>query len=109
MATTLKVLGQSNPSATTLTTLYTVGASTSTVVSSITVCNRSATATSFRIAVRPAGAAIDDKHYIYYDVTIAGNDTFAATLGITLATTDVVSVYATLATLSFQAYGQENS
>jgi hypothetical protein len=109
MATTLKVLGQSNPSATTLTTLYTVGASTSTVVSSITVCNRSATATSFRVAVRPAGAAIDDKHYLYYDVTIAGNDTFAATLGITLATTDVISVYATLATLSFQAYGQENS
>ena len=109
MATTLKVLGQSNPSATTLTTLYTAGASTSTVVSSITVCNRSATATSFRVAVRPAGAAIDDKHYIYYDVTLAGNDTFAATLGITLATTDVISVYATLATLSFHAYGQENS
>jgi len=109
MATTLKVLGQSNPSATTLTALYTVGASTSTVVSSITVCNRSATATTFRIAVRPAGAAIDDKHYIYYDVTLAGNDTFAATLGITLATTDVISVYATLATLSFQAFGQENT
>lgn len=109
MATTLKVLGQSNPSATTLTTLYTVPASTSTVCSSITVCNRSATATSFRVAVRPAGAAISNEHYIYYDVTLAGNDTFIATIGITLATTDVVSVYSTLATLSFNLFGQENT
>ena len=109
MVTTIKVLGQSNPSATTLTTLYTVPASTSTVCSSITICNRSATATSFRVAIRPAGAGISNEHYLYYDVTLAGNDTFIATIGITLATTDVVSVYATNATLSFHLYGQENS
>ena len=110
MATfTKKVLGQSNPGAATLTTLYTVPASTSTVVSTITVCNRSATATSFRIAVRPSGAGISNEHYIYYDVTIAGNDTFAATIGITLAQNDVVSVYATLATLSFNIFGQEQA
>lgn len=109
MATTLKVLGQSAPSATTLTPLYTVPASTSTVVSSVSVCNRSATATSFRIAIRPAGAGISNEHYLYYDVTIAGNDTFVATIGMSLEETDVISVYATLATLSFNAFGQENS
>ena len=109
MATALKVLGQQNPSATTLTTLYTVPASTSTVVSSLTICNRSSVATTFRIAIRPSGASIADTHYLYYDVPIAGNDTFIATIGLSLATTDVISVYATLATLSFHAYGQENS
>jgi hypothetical protein len=109
MANTIKVLGQQNPSATTLTTLYTVPGATSTVVSTITVCNRSATATSFRIAIRPGGAGISNEHYLYYDVAIAGNDTFAATLGITLAATDVVSVYATLATLSFSIFGQETT
>ena len=109
MATAYKVLGQSSPSAASLTTLYTVPAATSTVASTITVCNRSATPTSFRVAVRPAGAGIADQHYIYYDVTIAGNDTFAATIGIALATTDVVSVYATLATLSFNLFGTEIS
>lgn len=109
MANTIKVLGQQNPSATTLTTLYTVPGATSTVTSTIVVCNRSATATSFRIAVRPGGAAISNEHYIYYDVPIAGNDTFTATIGMTLATTDVISVYATLATLSFNLFGQENS
>lgn len=100
---------QSNPLATTLTTLYTVPAVTETVVSTFTVCNRSATPTSFRIAIRPAGAAISNEHYLYYDVAIAGNDTFAATIGATLSTTDVVSVYATLATLTFQLFGQENA
>lgn len=103
----MKCLGQSNPSAATLTTLYTVPAATSAVGSSIVVCNRSATATSFRIAVRPAGAAISNEHYLYYDIPILGNDTFIATIGISLATTDVVSVYATLATLSFNLFGSE--
>jgi len=109
MATAISVLGQSNPLATTLTTLYTVPAATTTACSSIVVCNRSATATSFRIAVRPAGAAISNEHYLFYDVAIAGNDTFVATIGITLAATDVVSVYATLATLSFNLFGQQNT
>jgi len=109
MGNVIKVLGQSSPGAASLTDLYTVPALTSTVCSSITVANRSATATSFRIAVRPAGAAIANQMYLYYDVTLAGNDTFVATIGITLATTDVVSVYATLATLSFNLYGQEKS
>lgn len=107
MATAIKVLGQLAPGAASLSTLYTVPAATSTAISSISVCNRSATATSFRVAVRPAGGAISNEMYLYYDVTIAGNDTFIATIGITLATTDVVSVYATLATLSFNLFGQE--
>lgn len=107
MATTLKVLGQVSPLAATLTTLYTVPGATSAVCTTLFVCNRSAVATSFRVAVRPGGAAISNEHYRYYDVAIAGNDTFAATVGITLAATDVVSVYATLATLSFNLDGQE--
>ena len=109
MAATLKVLGQVVPGAAALTTLYTVPAATSTVISTLMVSNNSAVATAFRVAIRVAGAAADPKHYIYYNVAINGNDTFAATLGITLATTDVVSVYATLATLAFNLFGQENT
>ena len=109
MATLRKVLGQSSPLATTNTTLYTVPAATDAVVSSIVVCNRGASETYFRVAVRPAGEAIADKHYIYYDAIIGGNDTFIATIGLTLAATDVMTVYATVATLSFNLFGQENS
>jgi hypothetical protein len=109
MATVYKVLAQSNPSATTATTLYTVPSSTSTVVSTITVCNQAASAGTFRIAVRPAAETLAAKHYVAYDVAIAANDTTALTLGITLATTDVVTVYASAATMSFNAYGSEIS
>jgi glucose-6-phosphate dehydrogenase assembly protein OpcA len=107
MATVYKVLGQSNPSATTATTLYTVPASTSTVVSTITVCNQASSAATYRIAVRPAGATLAAQHYIVYGATVAASDTTTLTLGLTLATTDVVTVYASSATLSFNAFGSE--
>ena len=107
MATTYKVLGQLNPSATTATTLYTVPASTSTVVSTITICNQASSAATYRIAVRPAGATLAAQHYIVYGATVAASDTTTLTLGLTLATTDVVTVYASSANLSFNAFGSE--
>lgn len=106
---TQKVLGQSKPGATTLTDLYTVPAATSTTVSSVTVCNQSATATSFRLSVAPGGAADTPSQYLYYDVAIGGNDTFIATVGLTLEAASKIRVYNTLATLSFAAYGVETS
>jgi hypothetical protein len=109
MPTTYKVLGQAAPSATTLTTLDTVPSATSAVVSTIAVCNRAATAATYRIAIRPAGAAISNEHYIAYDSTVAANDTTMLTIGITLAATDVISVYASSANLSFNAFGSEIS
>jgi glucose-6-phosphate dehydrogenase assembly protein OpcA len=109
MATTYKVLGQSSPSATTLTSLYTVPSSTSTVVSTITVANLASSSATFRIAVRPAAESIANKHYIAYDVTVAALDTLTLTLGLTLATTDVISIYASTATMAFAAYGSEIS
>lgn len=107
MATTYKVLGQSNPSATTATTLYTVPSSTSTIISTITICNQASSAATYRIAVRPAGATLEAKHYIVYGATVAASDTTTLTLGLTLATTDVVTVYASSANLSFNAFGSE--
>lgn len=109
MPTAYKVLGQSAPSATTATTLYTVPASTSTVVSSIVIANRAASSATYRISIRPAGAAQANQHYIAYDVTVGASDSTVLTLGITLATTDVITVYASTANLSFSAYGSEIS
>lgn len=109
MATTYKVLGQSNPAATTLTTLYTVPASTQTVVSTVTVANQAATAATYRIAVRVAGASIAASQYIAYDVSLPANASDTLTLGLTLGATDVLSVYASSTTMSFNAYGSEIS
>lgn len=107
MATTYKVLGQVNPSATTATTLYTVPSATQTVVSTISVCNQAGTAATFRIAVRPAGATLSAEHYIVYGATVPASDSTFFTLGIALGATDVVTVYASSANLSFNAYGSE--
>jgi hypothetical protein len=108
MAQTYKVLGQVKPGDTNLTTLYTVPSATSAVVSTLVVCNLAAAAKSFRIAVRPAGASIDDKHFLAYDVVIAANDSTCLTLGLTLAATDVLSVRSSAANdLSFNAFGSE--
>ena len=107
MPITYKVLGQVNPSASTLTTLYTVPAASLAIISTIAIANLGASAGTFRVAVRQAGAAIENKQYIAYDVTIAALDTLTLTIGTTLAATDVVSVYASTATMSFQAYGVE--
>jgi glucose-6-phosphate dehydrogenase assembly protein OpcA len=108
MATAYKVLGQVTPTASTLTALYTVPASKSAVISTITVANLTGTANTFRIAIRPAGESIANKHYVAYDVAVAAADTTTLTLGITLATTDVISVFGGAASvLSFGAFGSE--
>ena len=107
MATTYKVLGQSNPSATTATTLYTCPAATETVISTITVTNQAGTSGTYRIAVRPNGATLATEHYIVYDATISANSVTAYTLGITIDASDVVTVYASSTDFSFNAFGSE--
>lgn len=107
MANTYKVLGQVCPSATTATTLYTVPSATSTVVSTITVANLGGSSATYRISVRPAGASQTNAMYVAYDVTVGANDTTTLTVGLTLATTDVITVYASTSTIAFNAYGSE--
>ena len=107
MATAYKVLGQSAPSATTDTTLYTVPASTEAIISSIVVCNRGTTAATYRIAVRPDGASIANQHYLAYDVSLNPNSTDTYTLGVTVNATDVITVRASSANFSFSAFGSE--
>lgn len=109
MAYSYKVLGQSAPSATTNTDVYTVGAGKQAIISTITVANRSATARTYRIAIRPAGASLANQHYLAYDVPLNANDTTPLTLGITLTATDVVTVFASTADLSFGIFGSEIS
>ena len=102
-----KVLGQSNPSATTATTLYTVGAGKSAVNSTLVIANLAASSATYRVAVRVGGATLANSQYIAYDITVGASDSTALTLGITLAATDVVTVYASTANLTFTAFGDE--
>jgi hypothetical protein len=109
MPNVYKVLGQVAPSATTATTAYTVPSTTQAVLSTIVVANRASSAGTYRIAIRPDGATLANTHYVAYDIAIAANDSTALTLGITLGDTDVVTVYASSADMTFSIFGSEIS
>ena len=111
MAVSYKVLGQAKPAADTATTLYTVpsGAGNYAVVSSLVVNNLTADVTDFRVAIRPAGATLEDKNYIIYGSAISSFQSQVFTIGITLAATDVVTVYDLAGKCSFNLFGSENS
>jgi hypothetical protein len=105
--TTYKVLAQAAPSATSNTDIYTVGASKQTVISTLVICNRAASAATYRIAIRPDGAALANTHYIAYDVAIGASDSTTLTLGLTMDASDVVTVYASTANFTFSIFGAE--
>ena len=109
MAQAYKVLAQSAPAATTSTDILTVGAAKSAVGSTLVVCNRGTSASTYRVAVRPAGATLANQHYIVYDAPVLAKDTVALSIGMTFATTDVLTVYASTANLSFTLFGTEVS
>jgi glucose-6-phosphate dehydrogenase assembly protein OpcA len=109
MPTAYKVLGQVNPSATTATTLYTVPSSTQTVVSTIVVANQAATNGTYRLAIRPDGESLAAKHYLAYDVPLTANNSHTYTIGATLDAADIITVYASSANQSFNAFGSEIS
>jgi len=108
MATSYKSLGQLDLTTTSLTTLYTCPTGKETVISTVIIANRNASATTFRLAIRVDGDAISNQHYIAYDVPVGANDSTTLTLGITLKATDVVTVSAgTADRLSVNAFGAE--
>ena len=107
-----KILGQSNPSATTNAVLYTVPSSKEAVISSISIANLAASSATYRIIIQPSAdvsSTILDKQYFGKDITVGASDTTIVTVGVTLATGDVVKVYGSTATLAFQAFGDEAS
>ena len=104
---TICVLAQDNPTADILTTLYTVPASTSTVVSSIIVCNLDVVSINFSISVAVGGASNTPAQYIYYQVALDVNDTFIATVGLSLATTDVIRVWSSSSNVAFNIFGDQ--
>ena len=110
MARAYKILGQSSPSANVLTTLYTVPAGNSAIISTITIANLdegSANGGAFRIAANTSGSSTANANYLAYGVNVLGRDTVTLTLGITLAAGSQISVNANSSLLAFSAFGTE--
>ena len=108
MATTYKILGQSEPSDTNVNDLYTVPADTQAIVSTLVVANTSGVDLTFRLFVREAGATAGTENAIAYDTQISANSQVAFSLGLTLSATDILSVRSQTAnSITFQAFGSE--
>ena len=107
MANAYKILGQVADASANDVELYLVPASTEAIVSTITVANREAASNTFRIATKSDNSAVADADYIAYDTTIEANDTITLTLGITLQAGAEISVGASDANVTFQAFGTE--
>jgi len=108
MATSYKILGQAALTDNVDTTVYTVPASTQAVVSTISICNQSASAMLFKIAFRPsADATTTAKHYFASNATLDPYTTFAATVGATLAAGDKVIVSSAAVSGSVSVFGSE--
>lgn len=105
---TRKVLGQDNPGAS-ATALYTVPTATDALVSAIIVCNVATSVKRFRIAIRPGGASLVTKHYLFYDTPISPNSSISVVSGLTLAEGDVITVYGSDSNVVFTVFGQENA
>jgi hypothetical protein len=110
MPTVYKVLGQAAPANTSNANLYTVPASTSAIVSTLVIANTTATAATADVFVRIGGAAAATSNAILYDASVPANSTATFTLGMTLATTDIITIQTgTASALTFTAFGSEIS
>lgn len=107
MANAYKILGQVADASANDVELYLVPTSTEAIVSTIVVCNREAANNTFRIATKTDNSAVANTDYVAYDTVIAGNDTITLTLGITLQAAAEISVGASDANVTFQAFGTE--
>ena len=112
MATAYAILGQASPADTSATALFSVTSAHDYVVSTIVVANTTASAATYRIFARKAGASAAASNAIAYDVTCPGNSSVTLTLGVTLSGTagDVISVRSgTANALTFTAFGSDIS
>lgn len=109
MATSVtpKVLGQSKPAGTTLTDIYTVPASTNTVISHLALSNPGGTADTFRVSVAIAGAGDATSQYTHYDISLGANEAIELLKGATLAATDKVRVRSNGGNITFTLFGEE--
>tara|TARA_X000000368_G_scaffold378387_1_gene332732 strand:- start:2069 stop:2386 length:318 start_codon:yes stop_codon:yes gene_type:complete len=100
------ILGQAAPTATTNTTIYTVPASTVSVVN-ISIVNRGGSAATVRVALSATATPSDDE-YIEYNTSVGATSVLERT-GLVLDETKNVVVYASSADTSVSVYGLESA
>jgi hypothetical protein len=107
MPTNYKILGQSNPSASTLTTVYTVPANTQAVVSTITAANFGATSSNVSLSVHVGNATWTASQQVANNISISTQNSLALTLGVTLGAGDTIRANCSTANIAVNIFGSE--
>ena len=97
---------------TTYGTVYNTGAATTAVISSITICNTSASNVLYRIGITSGSAgtpAVASGQFIAYDATVAANDTISISIGIALGNSEYLRCSAASTAINFIANVAEMS
>jgi len=103
MSTTVKPLARTAASLTTTTVLYTVPASTTTIVTNIAVTNTASSAGTFNLAMGPSGGQVA----LHTTTAIAANSTVYIDLKQVLLTTNTITGGASATTINFHISGVE--
>ncbi len=109
MAFQEKQLGQHRINSTTATSLYSPGASTTTIIKSIVVCNQSSSADTFRLFIDDDGTTYDQTTSLFYDVSISANTTIQIDTFWPMndATGNLATQNGTANAITFTAFGVE--
>ena len=100
---------QGTASTGTYATLYTTPAATQAVISSLVITNQSSSSVTVRIGLDATAGTPSASEWLVYDAAIAGNDTVALTLGVTLDAAKFVRVSSSANTCNFTAFLSEIS
>lgn len=98
---------QGTASTGTFATLYTTPSATEAVISSLVICNQSTSAITVRIGLDATAGTPGASEFLVYDASVAGNDTVALTLGITMEAGKFIRVSSSANTISFTAFLSE--
>ena len=100
---------QGTASTGTYATLYTTPAATQAVISSLVITNQSSSAITVRIGLSATANTPSASEFLVYDAAIAGNDTIALTLGVTMPASKFIRVSSSATTCNFTAFLSEIS
>ena len=110
MATAYKYAQVQGTSSTgTYATLYTTPSATEAVISSVVITNQSSSAVTIRIGLDTTAGTPGSDEWLVYDASVAGNDTVALTLGITMDASKYLRVSSSADTCNFSAFLSEIS
>jgi hypothetical protein len=93
----------------TLATLYETPAATEAVISSLVITNQASSDVTVRIGMDTTAGTPGDSEWLVYDAVVAGNDTVALTLGVTMPAANFIRVSSSADTCNFTAFLSEIS